>query len=147
MVGGSGQTEVAPHHVLVKVDRAGICGTDLRYKWDDWASKTVRYLVVGHEFVGKIVEVGSRIIQPGEWVSGEGPRRMDVVATAWHGVLCSDTAVPGSPDRCLRRTHRPAPDQRLGPQTGNRSHAAAIFDPFGNAAHSALTSTPLERTP
>ena len=55
--------EVAPHHVLVKVDRVGICGTDLHnYKWDDWASKTVPVpLVVGHEFVGEIVEVGSEV--------------------------------------------------------------------------------------
>ena len=54
---------VLPHHVLVKVDRAGICGTDLHiYKWNDWAKKTIPVpLVVGHEFVGKIVEVGSEV--------------------------------------------------------------------------------------
>ena len=54
---------VAARDVLIKVDRMGICGTDLHiYKWDDWARKTVPVpLVVGHEFVGEIVEIGSDV--------------------------------------------------------------------------------------
>ena len=62
--------------VLIKIDRTGICGTDLHiYKWDDWARKTVPLpLVVGHEFVGEIVEIGSDVkdFSVGEIVSGEG---------------------------------------------------------------------------
>ncbi|MEQ9068929.1 MAG: alcohol dehydrogenase catalytic domain-containing protein, partial [Gimesia chilikensis] len=62
--------------VLIKVDRTGICGTDVHiYKWDDWAQKTIPVpMVVGHEFVGEIVEVGSNVADyvPGEIVSGEG---------------------------------------------------------------------------
>src|SRR5271170_1851158 len=62
--------------VLIRVDRTGICGTDLHiYKWDAWAQKTIPVpMVVGHEFVGEIVEVGSNVKDffPGEGVSGEG---------------------------------------------------------------------------
>lgn len=138
--------EVAPHHVLVKVDRAGICGTDLHiYKWDDWASKTVPVpLVVGHEFVGEIVEVGSEVtdFKPGEWVSGEGHvvcgRCRNCMAGRRH--LCSDTAGIG-----VTRPGAFAEYIAL-PQTNVWAHkqgidldVAAIFDPFGNAAHSALS--------
>ena len=62
--------------VLIRVWKTGICGTDLHiYEWDDWARKTIPVpLVIGHEFVGEIVEVGSNVsgYQPGEIVSGEG---------------------------------------------------------------------------
>ncbi|MBI2478032.1 MAG: alcohol dehydrogenase catalytic domain-containing protein, partial [Planctomycetia bacterium] len=62
--------------VLIKIDRTGICGTDIHiYKWDDWAQKTIPVpMVVGHEFVGEIMEVGSNVVDfhPGEIVSGEG---------------------------------------------------------------------------
>src|ERR1700734_2863537 len=62
--------------VLIRVLMTGICGTDLHiYQWDDWAQKTIPVpLVIGHEFVGQIVEVGSNVsdFRPGELVSGEG---------------------------------------------------------------------------
>src|SRR6266581_541604 len=62
--------------VLIRVLRTGICGTDLHiYKWDDWAKKTIPVpMVVGHEFVGEIVAVGSNVadFHAGEIVSGEG---------------------------------------------------------------------------
>ncbi len=62
--------------VLIRVDRTGICGTDVHiYEWDAWAQKTIPVpMVVGHEFVGEIVEVGSNVsdFRPGEIVSGEG---------------------------------------------------------------------------
>src|SRR5256885_336630 len=66
--------EIGVNDVLIKVDRTGICGTDLHiYKWDDWARKTIPVpLVVGHEFVGEIVAVGSNVtdFHAGEIVSG-----------------------------------------------------------------------------
>ena len=62
--------------VLIRVLMTGICGTDLHiYDWDEWAKKTIPVpLVIGHEFVGEIVEVGSNVsdFHPGEIVSGEG---------------------------------------------------------------------------
>ena len=67
---------VASRDVLIKVDRTGICGTDLHiYKWDDWARKTVPVpLVTGHEFAGEIVEIGYRVedLAIGQRCSGEG---------------------------------------------------------------------------
>src|SRR5260370_8299180 len=62
--------------VLIRIDRTGVCGTDAHiYKWDEWARKTIPVpMVVGHEFVGEIVEVGSKVKDffPGQIVSGEG---------------------------------------------------------------------------
>ncbi|SVE47180.1 uncharacterized protein METZ01_LOCUS500034, partial [marine metagenome] len=70
------EPEVRDNDVLIKVDRTGICGTDLHiYNWDEWAQKTVPVpMVVGHEFVGEIVEVGKNVrdFHLGEIVSGEG---------------------------------------------------------------------------
>ena len=62
--------------VLIRVHKTGICGTDLHIEsWDPWAARTIKPpLVVGHEFVGEIVEVGSNVADfaPGDLVSGEG---------------------------------------------------------------------------
>src|ERR1700737_2172835 len=67
---------VGINDVLIQVLRTGICGTDVHiYKWDEWAQKTIPVpMVIGHEFVGKVVDVGSNVagFQPGEIVSGEG---------------------------------------------------------------------------
>ena len=92
------QPVAGPRDVLIKVDRTGICGTDLHiYKWDDWARITVPVpLVVGHEFVGEIVEVGSEVrdFSVGEIVSGEGHvvcgHCRNCMAGRRH--LCNDTA-------------------------------------------------------
>ena len=83
--------------VLIEVLRTGICGTDLHiYNWDAWAQKTIPVpLVVGHEFVGRIVEVGSNVkdFHPGDIVSGEGHvvcgRCRNCLAGRRH--LCKDT--------------------------------------------------------
>ena len=83
--------------MLIRVHRTGICGTDLHiYKWDAWAQKTIPVpMVVGHEFVGEIVEVGSNVadFHPGEIVSGEGHvvcgRCRNCLAGRRH--LCADT--------------------------------------------------------
>ena len=70
------EPEIGINDVLIKVDRTGICGTDLHiYDWDPWAAKTVPVpLVIGHEFVGEIIEVGFNVsdFKPGDIVSGEG---------------------------------------------------------------------------
>ena len=68
--------EIGINDVLVRVLKTGICGTDVHiYDWDDWAKSTIKVpLVIGHEFVGEIVKVGSNVadFHPGEIVSGEG---------------------------------------------------------------------------
>ena len=138
--------EIPSHHVLIKVRRMGICGTDLHiYNWDDWASKTVPVpLVVGHEFVGEIVEVGKDVqdFSVGEIVSGEGHvvcgHCRNCMAGRRH--LCNDTAGIG-----VTRPGSFAEYISL-PQTNVWEHksdideeVAAIFDPYGNATHSALS--------
>lgn len=132
--------------VLIKVDRTGICGTDVHiHNWDAWAQKTVPVeLVVGHEFVGEIVEVGSNVadFRPGEIVSGEGHvvcgRCRNCMAGRRH--LCKDTKGIG--------VNRPGAfaEYISLPMANVWHHAddidrdlAAIFDPFGNAVHTALT--------
>ncbi|MBC8326656.1 MAG: L-threonine 3-dehydrogenase [Verrucomicrobia subdivision 3 bacterium] len=135
-----------PRDVLIKIDRTGICGTDLHiYKWDDWARKTVPVpLVVGHEFVGEIVEIGADVkdFSVGEIVSGEGHvvcgHCRNCMAGRRH--LCNDTAGIG-----VTRSGAFAEYIAL-PQTNVWVHkpdidreVASIFDPFGNATHSALS--------
>ncbi len=131
---------------LIRVDKTGICGTDLHiYNWDAWAQKTIPVpMVVGHEFVGEIEEVGSNVTDffPGEIVSGEGHvvcgRCRNCLAGRRH--LCKDTQGVG-----VNRTgafaeyialpmtnvwhHNPAIDREI----------ASIFDPLGNAVHTALS--------
>ena len=70
------QPECGSNDVLIRVHKTGICGTDVHiYNWDAWAQKTIPVpMVVGHEFVGEIIEVGPNVkdFYPGEIVSGEG---------------------------------------------------------------------------
>ena len=132
--------------VLIRVDRTGICGTDLHiYKWDAWAQRTIPVpMVVGHEFVGEIVAVGANVTDffPGEIVSGEGHvvcgRCRNCLAGRRH--LCAHTSGVGvnrpgafAEYVALPMTnvwhHRPGIDRDV----------ASIFDPLGNAVHTALS--------
>jgi len=132
--------------VLIRVRKTGICGTDIHiYKWDAWARKTIPVpMVVGHEFVGEVVDTGSNVadFRPGDIVSAEGHvvcgRCRNCLAGRRH--LCKDTQGIG-----VNRTgafaeyiavpmtnvwhHRPGVDLEV----------ASIFDPFGNAVHTALS--------
>ncbi|MFM2125829.1 MAG: L-threonine 3-dehydrogenase [Acidobacteriota bacterium] len=131
--------------VKIRVHRTGICGTDVHiYDWDEWASKTIPVpMAIGHEFVGEIVEVGSNVIdfKPGELVSGEGHvvcgRCRNCMAGLRH--LCANTSGVG--------VNRPGcfAEYIVLPMTNVWKHdpkvdrdCAAIFDPFGNAVHTAL---------
>jgi threonine 3-dehydrogenase len=132
--------------VLIRVDRTGICGTDLHiYKWDDWARQTIPVpMVVGHEFVGEVVEAGSNVTDffPGDIVSAEGHvvcgRCRNCLAGRRH--LCKETVGIG--------VNRPGAfaEYIAVPMTNVWHHqhhidrdVAAIFDPFGNAVHTALS--------
>ncbi len=132
--------------VLIRVDRTSICGTDLHiWKWDEWARKTIPVpMVIGHEFVGEIVAVGSNVsdFYVGDIVSGEGHlvcgRCRNCLAGRRH--LCAKTLGIG-----VNRTGAFAEYIAL-PMTNIWHHdpavpmdIAAIFDPFGNAVHSALS--------
>jgi threonine 3-dehydrogenase len=140
------EPEMGINDVLIRVDRTGICGTDLHiYNWDAWAQKTIPVpMVVGHEFVGEVVAVGANVADffPGDVVSGEGHvvcgRCRNCLAGRRH--LCADTKGIG--------VNRPGAfaEYMVLPMT-NVWHLhpsvprdiAAIFDPFGNAVHTALS--------
>ncbi len=138
--------ETGINDVLIRVKKTGICGTDLHiYNWDAWAQKTIPVpMVVGHEFVGEIVELGSNVHDffPGEIVSGEGHvvcgHCRNCLAGRRH--LCADTKGIG--------VNRPGAfaEYISVPMTNVWHHApgidldvASIFDPFGNAVHTALS--------
>jgi len=140
------EPEYGINDVLIRVRYTGICGTDVHiYDWDEWAQKTIPVpMVIGHEFVGEIVEVGSNVndFHPGDIVSGEGHvtcgRCRNCLAGRRH--LCAFTSGvgvnrPGAfaefvtlPMSNIWR-HEPSVNQEV----------AAIFDPFGNAVHTALS--------
>ncbi|PHR92257.1 MAG: L-threonine 3-dehydrogenase [Blastopirellula sp.] len=137
--------EIGINDVLVKVDRTGICGTDVHiYKWDDWAQKTIPVpMVVGHEFVGEIVEVGSNVsdFHPGELVSGEGHvvcgRCRNCLAGRRH--LCADTSGVGvnRPGAFAEYISLPMTNLWHHDPSVDRD-VASIFDPYGNAVHTTL---------
>ena len=132
--------------VLIRVHRTGICGTDVHiYKWDDWAAKTIRVpMVIGHEFVGKIVEVGSNVtdFHAGQIVNGEGHvvcgRCRNCLAGRRH--LCADTKGVGvdRPGAFAELLALPMSNVWVHPDDIDQD-VAAIFDPFGNAVHTALS--------
>lgn len=137
---------VGPNDVLIKVDRTGICGTDLHiYKWDDWAQRTIPVpLVVGHEFVGEVVEVGDNVTDfvTGEPVSGEGHvvcgRCRNCLAGRRH--LCNDTSGVGVNRSGAFAEYVSLPLTNVWHhEPGIDRDVAAIFDPFGNAVHTALS--------
>ena len=139
------QPEGGINDVLIKIFRTGICGTDLHiYNWDEWAQQTIPVpMVVGHEFVGEIVEIGANVhdFAPGDVVSGEGH------------VVCGHCRNCMAGRRHLCRASKGIGVNRPGafaeflslPQTNVWYHdpaiprdVQAIFDPFGNAVHTAL---------
>lgn len=140
------EPKVGLNDVLIRVDRTGICGTDLHiYKWDKWAQKTIPVpMVVGHEFVGEVVEVGSNVVDfhPGEVVSGEGHvvcgRCRNCLAGRRH--LCKDTQGVGvnRPGAFAEYLTLPMTNVWHHRDTVDRD-VASIFDPFGNAVHTALS--------
>ncbi|WP_203660612.1 L-threonine 3-dehydrogenase [Actinocatenispora rupis] len=140
---------VGPTDVLIRVLRTGLCGTDLHIEaWDDWAKKSITPpLTVGHEFVGEVVDVGPSVstVAVGDLVSGEGHlvcgrcrncragRRHLCIRTVGLGVqrdgaFAEYLALPES----NVWVHGRAADQPVD------LDVAAIFDPFGNAVHTAM---------
>jgi threonine 3-dehydrogenase len=132
--------------VRIGVHKTGICGTDLHIaSWDPWAARTIKPpLIVGHEFVGEVLEIGGNVhdLAVGDRVSGEGHvvcgRCRHCRAGRWH--LCANTVGLG-----VNRDGAFA-EQVVLPVTNVWHHwprideeVAAIFDPFGNAVHTALS--------
>ncbi|WP_075654272.1 L-threonine 3-dehydrogenase [Pseudochrobactrum sp. B5] len=138
--------EIGPNDVLIKVKKSAICGTDVHiWNWDQWAQNTVPVpMVVGHEFMGEIAEIGSAVTKYkiGERVSGEGHIVCGKCRNcrAGRGHLCRNTLGVGVHRAgsfgefiCLPEYNVVAiPDEVP-------DEIAAIFDPFGNAVHTALS--------
>ncbi len=131
--------------VLIKIKKTSICGTDIHiYNWDAWAEKTIPVpMVVGHEFVGVIEEVGSNVIgfKPGDLVDGEGHIVCGVCRNCLAGRrhLCKDTKGVGV-------NRQGAFAEYLCIPASNAVHVdpaipldvLSCFDPLGNATHTAL---------
>lgn len=140
------EPEVGINDVMIRVERTGICGTDLHiYEWNSWARKTIHApLVIGHEFVGRVVTVGANVagFRPGDIVSAEGHvvcgRCRNCLAGRRH--LCKDTQGIGVTRPGAFADHISVPAVNVWPHREGIDHdIASIFDPFGNAVHTALS--------
>lgn len=140
------EPEIGINDVLIRVTHTGICGTDLHiYEWDDWARNTIPVpMAVGHEFCGEIVDAGSNVndFHPGEIVSGEGHvvcgRCRNCLAGRRH--LCAHTRGVGVNRPGAFAEYIALPMSNIWRHNADiNREVAAIFDPFGNAVHTALS--------
>src|SRR6187549_3537470 len=137
---------VGHNDVLIRVKRTAICGTDMHiYNWDGWAQRTIPVpMAVGHEYCGEIVEVGSEVsgFKPGDRVSGEGHITCGHCRNCRAGRrhLCRNTVGVGvnRPGAFAEFLVIPAVNAFPIPDD-IPDEIAAILDPFGNAAHTALS--------
>lgn len=137
--------EIGINDVLIKINRTAICGTDMHiYNWDSWAQSTIPVpMAVGHEFVGETVDVGSNVndFTPGQIVSGEGHvvcgRCRNCLAGRRH--LCAQTSGVGVDRSGAFAEYLALPMSNVWEhRPGIDLDVAALFDPLGNAVHTAL---------
>src|SRR6266446_7369294 len=140
------EPEIGVNDVLIHVRKTGICGTDLHiYGWDAWAQKTIPVpMVVGHEFVGEVAGVGSNVsdFKTGDLVSGEGHvvcgRCRNCLAGRRH--LCAHSIGLGVQRPGAFAEYVALPMTNIWHHwPGIDEDVASIFDPFGNAVHTALS--------
>ncbi len=138
--------EVGPSDVLIKVKKSAICGTDVHiWKWDEFSAKTVPVpMVVGHEFVGNIVDTGAAAVKYkiGQRVSGEGHIVCNTCRNcrAGRGHLCRNTKGVGVNRPGSFAEYLCIPESNVVPIPDEvPDEIAAILDPFGNAVHTALS--------
>ena len=132
--------------VLIKIKKTSICGTDVHiYEWDRWAQKIIKPpVVIGHEYVGEIVEIGSEVktLKVGDLVSGEGhiPCGFCKSCKNGQGHLCSKNVSVGVTRNggFAEYLALPAKNAYIIPD-GIVENQAAILDPLGNATHIALS--------
>lgn len=137
--------EYGVNDVLIKIEKTAICGTDIHiYSWDDWAQATIPVpMTVGHEFYGKIVEIGSEVkgLKPGQRVSGEGHLTCGLCRNCRAGKRhhCRNTVGVGvnRPGCFAEYLSLPAANVLALPDNITDDQAS-ILDPFGNATHCAL---------
>ena len=139
------EPETGVNDVKVKILRTAICGTDMHiWKWDEWAQRTIPVpMTVGHEFVGKIVEIGENVsgFEEGQIVSGEGHvvcgRCRNCMAGRRH--MCADAKGIGVNREGAFAEYLVLPAANLWVHDDDIDlDIASIFDPYGNAVHTAL---------
>jgi len=134
------------NEVLIRVRKTAICGTDIHiYKWDEWAQKTIPVpMTIGHEFCGEIAEVGSAVTRysVGQRVAGEGHIVCGACRNcrAGRGHLCRNTVGVGVNRPGAFAEYLCIPERNVFALSDDISdEIASIFDPFGNAVHTALS--------
>ncbi len=138
--------QIQDHEVLVKINKTAICGTDLHiYNWDQWAQKTIPIpMHVGHEFVGEIVELGAHVkgFAKGDRIAGEGHIVCGYCRNCRAGKqhLCRNTIGIGVNRAGCFAEYLALPASNAYKIPASISdEVASIFDPFGNAVHTALS--------
>ena len=138
--------EIKPDEVLIRINKTGICGTDIHiWNWDDWAQKTVPVpLVTGHEFAGEIVELGRDVhdLEIGQRCSGEGHlighQSRQSRAGKFH--LDPETRGIGVNEQGAFAEYLALPAFNVVPLPDEiDDEIGAILDPLGNAVHTALS--------
>jgi threonine 3-dehydrogenase len=140
------EPEIGPNDVKIKINKTAICGTDIHiYQWDDWAKATVPVpMVTGHEFAGRVVEVGKEVkgLQEGDRVSGEGHLVCGYCRNCRGGArhLCPNTTGVGVNRQGCFAEHLVIPACNVFPLPDEVSDdMGSILDPMGNAVHTALS--------
>lgn len=138
--------QITDDEVLIKTRKTSICGTDLHiYKWDEWAQKTIPVpLVIGHEFMGEIAQVGKNVkrIKVGDRVCGEGHITCNYCPSCRIGKkhLCRNTLGIGVKRHgCFAEYFNLPAENVFHLPESISDDIAAIFDPYGNAVHTALS--------
>lgn len=145
--------EVGPRDVLIRVKKAGICGTDRHiWEWDQWAAGRIPVgIVTGHEFVGVIERVGSAVtrFKPGLRVSAEGhiTAGLDYNSRTGNAHIARDTRILGVDRDGIFAEFVSVPEENVWPVHPNiPDHIAAIFDPLGNAVHTVMSANVSAKT-
>ena len=140
------EPEVGAGEVKIKIHKTAICGTDLHiYNWDEWSQKTIQTpRIIGHEYVGEIAEIGAGVsgLKIGELVSGEGHIVCGKCRNclAGNGHLCKETVGVGVNRDGAFAEYLVIPAENVRKcQKGVSEEMYSIFDPFGNAVHTALS--------
>lgn len=140
------EPECGNNDVIVKIHKTAICGTDIHiYNWDDWAQKTIPVpMITGHEYAGEIVEVGQNVtdLSVGDIVSGEGHitcgRCRNCLAGRIH--LCPNTIGVGVNRTGAFAEYLSIPAKNIfKPSREISTELLSVFDPYGNAVHTALS--------
>jgi threonine 3-dehydrogenase len=137
---------IGPTDILIKVKKSAICGTDLHiYKWDEWSQKTIKTpMTIGHEYMGTVAEIGSAVqgFATGQRVTGEGHIACGRCRNCRRGMahVCEKTQGIGVHRDGSFAEYVSVPAANVIPLNPKISDdVASIFDPFGNAAHTALS--------